>query len=540
MYKVFLVEDEIVLREGIKNNIQWESEGCTIVGDESDGELAYPMILREQPDILITDIKMPFMDGLELSKLIKKELPQIKIIIISGYSDFSFAQQAIDIGVTEYLLKPVTPDKLTTSVKNATRVIEKERKGKQILDQYQLLVYQKQGEKRKDFFNALVSKKMTLSQIVEQEEELGINMVASVFCVILFQFKAQEDMYKYSDEIVQCESRMQEALRNFSGVRVFERGMDGWAFILLGENEEKIEELIQELCNILMQISNVGVNYFGGIGRSVCRIRDLQQSFADANKAFSLRYFEHWNQFKSYDDTCNIKDQTEKWTNIRELNLEKLDRTLLEEFLKRGTIQDVNEFVNRYFEGLDSNTEGSDLLCQYIMMDGYSAMVKFLKNLKYSKETIDNSLKDMMNFNEQPAGLTDCRKFYKSILKEAIELRNMNSQKKYSALIEKAKDYIYLNYSMSELTLDKVASKVNISPNYFSTMFNQEMGMTFIEYLTDIRMDKAKEYLRCSSKRITEIGYMVGYLDSHYFSYIFKKTQNCTPSEYRTQGIGGE
>jgi len=236
MYKVFLVEDEIVIREGIKNNIHWEEEGFRIVGDESDGELAYPMILREQPDILITDIKMPFMDGLELSKLLKKEMPHLRIIIISGYSDFGYAQQAIDIGVSEYLLKPVTSSKLMASVKNAAAAIDKQRKEKGILEQYRLLVYQKQGEKRKDFFNALVSGGLSLPQIIEQEEELGINMMASAFCVLLFQFKVQEDMYEYSDEIVQCEAKMTQALREFPDIKVFERGTDGWAFILLGEN----------------------------------------------------------------------------------------------------------------------------------------------------------------------------------------------------------------------------------------------------------------------------------------------------------------
>ncbi|MGF7145606.1 two-component system response regulator YesN [Anaerotaenia torta] len=537
MYKVFLVEDEFVVREGIKNNIHWEEEGFRIVGDESDGELAYPMILREQPDILITDIKMPFMNGLELSKLLKKELPQLKIIIISGYSDFGYAQQAIDIGITEYLLKPVTSDKLMTAVKNAAAVIEKERKDQQILEEYQLLIYQQQGKKRKDFFNALVSGNMTLSQIIQQEEELGINMVASAFRIMLFQFKAQEDMYEYSNEVVQCEGRMQEVLREYSGIKVFERSMDGWAFILLGENEEQIEALTRELCKLLREISGGKVHYFGGIGRVVHRVRDLRQSFLDANRAFSPRYFERGDQFLFYSDVRNIKDQIGKWSNVRELNLEKLDRSLLDDFLKRGTLQDVDEFVDQYFEGLDANAMSSALFRQYIMMDGYSAIMKFLKELEYSKEKIDNSFKNSRDINEQLTSKEDCCKFYKTILKEAIDLRNRSSQKKYAGLIEKAKEYIHQKYSMSDLTLDKVASKVNISPNYFSSLFNQETGMTFIEYLTDIRMEKAKEYLRCTGKKITEIGFSVGYLDSHYFSYIFKKTQNCTPSEYRCRGM---
>lgn len=539
MYKVFLVEDEIILREGIKNNIHWEDEGFTIVGDESDGELAYPMIIREQPDILITDIRMPFMDGLELSKLLKKEMPQLKIIIISGYSDFGYAQKAIDIGISEYLLKPITSEKLLTSVKNAASAIEKERKERQLLEQYQSLIYQKQGEKRKDFFEDLVSGKLSLSQILERGEELGINMVASAFCIMLFEFKAQEDMHVYSNEIVQCEARMTQELKNFPNIRVFDRGMDGWAFILLEDNEEQLNALLRQLCELLILISNGRVHYFGGIGQIIYRVRDLQQSYIGAKKAFSLRYFDNGDQFLSYQDVRDIKEQIGNRINVSDLNLEKLDRTLLEEFLKRGTLQDVDEFVNSYFDGLGTNAMSSSLFRQYIVMDGYSVIIKFLKEQNYSKEMI-GSLKFTNDIVKQLSSLDDCCSFYKSILTEAIELRNKNSQKRYAGLIEKAKEYINQNYTMSDLTLDKVASTVNISPNYFSTLFNQETGMTFIEYLTDIRMEKAKEYLRCSGRKITEIGYLVGYLDSHYFSYIFKKTQNCTPSEYRSLGKGEE
>ncbi len=540
MYKVFLVEDEFVIREGIKSKIPWEEEGFKIVGDVSDGELAYPMIIREQPDILITDIKMPFMDGLELSKLLKKEMPQLKIIIISGYSDFGYAQQAIDIGISEYLLKPVTAMKLLAAVKNAATAIEKERNERQILEQYQMLVYQKQSEKRKDFFNALVSGKMSLSQIMEQEEELGINMVASAFCVILFQFKLQEDMYEYSDEVVQCEAIMTQELRKFSNIRVFERGLDGWAFILLGEDETQVLELTKELCSVIIRICGQKVHYFGGIGRCVHRIRDLRQSYLDANKAFSLRYFESKDQFLSANDVRDLKEQIANRINVSELSFEKLDRDLIDDFLKRGTIHDVDEFVESYFEGFTLSAMSSTLFRHYIMMDGYSAIIKFLQSLKYPKDKIDQSLKSMNRLMSQSSNLEDCRKFYRTILTEAIELRNAKSQKRYANLIEQAKDYMDQNYAMSDLTLNKVASKVNVSPNYFSSLFNQETGMTFTEYLTDIRMEKAKDYLRCSSNKITEIGYLVGYLDSHYFSYIFKKTQNCTPSEYRLQGKGVE
>ena len=127
MLKIFLVEDEIVIREGIRNNVDWEKEGFFFAGCASDGEMAYPMILKERPDILITDIRMPFMDGLELSRLLRKDLPQLKIIIISGYREFEYAQKAIDLGVTEYLLKPFKASKLLEVVHGVAEKIEKER-----------------------------------------------------------------------------------------------------------------------------------------------------------------------------------------------------------------------------------------------------------------------------------------------------------------------------------------------------------------------------------------------------------------------------
>lgn len=137
MLKVFLVEDEVVMRNGIKNNIPWEQEGFEFVGEASDGELAYPLIKREKPDILITDIRMPFMDGLELSRLVKKELPQIKIIILSGYNEFDYAKTAISIGVTDYLLKPISSAKLLEAVKKVGDMIEKEQDNVRLMERYE-------------------------------------------------------------------------------------------------------------------------------------------------------------------------------------------------------------------------------------------------------------------------------------------------------------------------------------------------------------------------------------------------------------------
>ena len=124
--KIFLAEDEAIIRRGIRDSIDWEANGLEFVGEAGDGEYAYPLILKTEPDILLTDVKMPFMDGLELSRLVKKSLPNIKIIILSGYNEFDYAKEAIKIGISDYLLKPITSASLVDALKRVAETIREE------------------------------------------------------------------------------------------------------------------------------------------------------------------------------------------------------------------------------------------------------------------------------------------------------------------------------------------------------------------------------------------------------------------------------
>ena len=167
MIKVFLVEDEKIIRESVKHNIPWNMEGLEFVGDAGDGEIAYPMIQQLKPDILITDIRMPFTDGLELSRLVKEVLPEIKIIILSGYSDFDYAKQAINIGVTEYLLKPISSEKLLQEIKKVAEKIKEERVQSYYQEQLQLNQKEQETIEKQKFFNQLIFKELTFTQIIE-------------------------------------------------------------------------------------------------------------------------------------------------------------------------------------------------------------------------------------------------------------------------------------------------------------------------------------------------------------------------------------
>ena len=145
MIKVFLVEDEAIIRRGIRDNIDWNANGFEFVGEAGDGEYAYPLILKTEPDILVTDVKMPFMDGLELSRLVKKARPQTKIIILSGYNEFDYAKEAIKIGISDYLLKPVTSVNLIDALKKVAETVREEREKSRLLERY-FVSYEKYTE----------------------------------------------------------------------------------------------------------------------------------------------------------------------------------------------------------------------------------------------------------------------------------------------------------------------------------------------------------------------------------------------------------
>ena len=194
--------DEIIIRNGIKNSINWEMHGYDFVGEASDGELALPMILEKKPDILITDIKMPFMDGLELSEQVKKVLPATKIMILSGYNEFDYAKMAIKIGVTDYLLKPISSEKLLDAVNKVAEEIRKEQSEKEQMNQYAREMQENKESEKFQFFNQVFAGSMPFGECLEQGKQLGIEISAEGYCVILFKIIMIDHPMDYNEDIV--------------------------------------------------------------------------------------------------------------------------------------------------------------------------------------------------------------------------------------------------------------------------------------------------------------------------------------------------
>lgn len=537
--KVFLVEDEMVIRRGIKNSIDWEKEGYIFCGEASDGELAYPMIIKEKPDILITDIRMPFMDGLELCKLVKKELPNIKILILSGYDEFDYAKEAIRLGVTEYLLKPISSGKLLEALNGVSESIRREKEDKDLVRKYMEEMRENTEHEKQKFFEQMIAGNLSMADALETGKKYEMSLSAGMYNLLLFRFTLGEENRKSGELLGEAEYAIEKLTERLEYVFEFQRGVEGWAFLLMADNEEQMSERVKELSKDLEEIMKnySTIAYFGGIGQPVARLRELEESFREAERALAARFTMELNRIISVDD-IRMAQNVDTLDDIEITSFGEIEktRTMLEKFLNNGVEDEIDEFVDVYINELPEENLKSVLMRQYIIMDAYIVMMSFCEKIEGIEGEMQAQSEELKNSMKTIQTLEEIKNYIRMLLKKIIGVRDTISGRRYSDIIEIAKDQIRKTYMSDEISLNTVAAEVGMSPSYFSSIFSKEMGKTFVEYLTEIRMDRAKELLMCSSMKTSEIGYEVGYKDPHYFSYIFKKTQNCTPKEFRARG----
>lgn len=537
--KVFLVEDEMVIRRGIKNSIDWEKEGYIFCGEASDGELAYPMIIKEKPDILITDIRMPFMDGLELCKLVKKELPNIKILILSGYDEFDYAKEAIRLGVTEYLLKPISSGKLLEALNGVSESIRREKEDKDLVRKYMEEMRENTEHEKQKFFEQMIAGNLSMADALETGKKYEMNLSAGMYNLLLFRFTLGEENRKSGELLGEAEYAIEKLTERLEYVFEFQRGVEGWAFLLMADNEEQMSERVKELSKDLEEIMKnySTIAYFGGIGQPVARLRELEESFREAERALAARFTMELNRIISVED-IRMAQNVDTLDDIEITSFGEIEktRTMVEKFLNNGAEDEIDEFVDVYINELPEENLKSVLMRQYIIMDAYIVMMSFCEKIEGIEGEMQAQSEELKNSMKTSQTLEEIKNYIRMLLKKIIGVRDTISGRRYSDIIEIAKDQIRKTYMSDEISLNTIAAEVGMSPSYFSSIFSKEMGKTFVKYLTEIRMDRAKELLMCSSMKTSEIGYEVGYKDPHYFSYIFKKTQNCTPKEFRARG----
>ena len=542
MLKIFLAEEEVVVRETIKRMIPWEELGFELVGEAADGEMALPLLIRQQPDLLITDIKMPFMDGLTLARLAKKEIPGLKVVILSGYDDFNYAKQAIGIGVEDYLLKPITKNALIERLSEIRSRYEHEKTQKEYYEKFQREMQAYEKNSSRDFFEALVGGSMDMMEVYKRAEKLGLDIVAEAYNVLIFTMNCDEDFSGQRDEYSSWEAESLELLENFfaghSSAMLFRSNIFSYGVLLKGQREtieENTRACVDEIRKILSR-QDGRREWFLAVGQSVERLSQIQKSYHTASRAFSQRYLYDEN-ILYYDEMETMEHpggqaETEDNAYLQKVDVNALNPAILQKFLSNGLQEETENFVKDYFYAIGQEPMESLVFRNYVILNVRFSVISFIKGLGCDTNEMESADTEEV-LAESGKNMESAIAYAKKMISQAIEIRDQNSGNKNRSILRTAVDFIDSHYMDEEISLNTVANVANVSSNHFSALFSQNMGQTFIEYLTTLRMNKAKELLRCTGMRSSEIAGEIGYKDAHYFSYLFKKTQGMTPSDYR-------
>ena len=520
MYKVFLVDDEIVVREGVRNSFPWEDTDFVLCGEAPDGEMALPMMQELKPDILITDIRMPFMDGLALSRHVSKTMPWVHIIILSGYDDFSYAREAITLGVKEYLLKPVTAQKLEDALNQIAEKIQAERVRQADLDALRHQLASSSRYAHEQLLLALMEGG-DVEGLSERAAALRLPLAANQYLVLL-----PEDMA--GQQLLTLQGIIQRLIEGARGT-IHQTVLNGKPVLLvLGESKADIEERAYALAQALdHEAAQSGLGSpMVAIGAAVSQLRQLPQALASAQGVLRSMEGQSRRIVGSMDMEMGMPPE-----------LMEGDILPLYEKLRYAAQQEGEQVVEEYFDSMGDMAAQSLLLMHYMLVDTLLAASRIIRQCGGDPgQTLPAHLAqegELMRLSNQPQKALAAGK---EMVSAALAFRDANAFSRYGEILRKARAYIEENYQRPEITLHDVAKHVALSNNHFCTVFSQEMGQTFIEYLTQLRMEKTKALLLSTDMRSPDIAVAVGYNDPHYFGYLFKKHAGMSPRDFRKEG----
>lgn len=543
MYKLLLVDDEEEVRKGIIQKIEWDKYGFEIVGECENGAEALEVAEKTLPDVVITDIKMPFMDGIKLSENLKEKLPNTKIVILTGFDEFEYAKKAIGLNVIEYLLKPISAQELIEVLKKIKKHLDDEIEEKEniyVLKEH----YRKSLPVLKEkFLTSLITTKLEKEEVEEKLKNYNINLNGNGFIVSLINidFKSVNSKpNKIKDENLVFNISEEKELWKFAVLNITEEIINnnnsGLAFThgdsivcLFFLNEEDTESKMNQILNVLENIRMSIQRYLNftvtiGVGTLCEDVSDLIHSYQNAVASIDYSIILGNNRIICIEDIESHSDT--------KIIFDDLKEHALSISIKLGKVEEITRTIDKLFEGiLDSKASINDY--QIYFLEIITTILKVAKSSNVDLSNIFgpkyNMFVEINRFNH----IEQIKNWIIDVSTKTMKYINKGRQDSCTILVNKAKQFVNENYSNSDISINKVCKYLHISPAYFSSIFKKEVKMTFVNYLTQIRMDTAKELLKKTDLKFFEIAEKVGYSESNYFSYSFKKNFGISPTEYR-------
>ena len=519
MYRLIIVDDEEVIRNGLRSVVDWEALGFTVVGTFSNGNGALGYLRQQKVDVVLADIRMPHLSGLDLARILMIDKPETVVVILSGYDDFQYAQEAIDLNVFKYLLKPIKEPQLTEvfgkirdSLDNREPRVDTGHR-LEALRERAIEEWLSAGEEAPlpPSVNGSLRglKEGGRGVLLIEPRAVGVREEESVdllgVCAGLRRI--------FADSVPESEARA-FILRN--GVRL--------AVILAGNHEE----LAGELFEIAQEESSgyAGLALSAAVGGMVTEEEEIPRSFVEAERNLAHRMYLGLGRLIRPGE-CREQAGGEGV----QLSVEGVADALV-----TGSRDQLADRLGAVFSGL---TDAALTRPETVRTRLLSFMVRLKERVSATTPTVAAALPEDGDLHRDLEDSCCLQEFHARLASALLSALNAagDGNGSRSAVVSAAVRYIQATYS-EDLSLDAVASEVGVSSGYLSRLFKQVTGETFKSYLTRIRMQEAKRLLSETGIKVYEIAEKVGYNDQHYFSEVFRKESGLSPLEYRNRAVG--
>lgn len=532
-YTVLLADDEEEVIQVIQKKINWEEIGFSVIGYATNGVKALEMTEEFQPDVIMTDIKMPYMDGIELASHVKARFSQTKILFFTGFDEFEYAKEAVHLEVEEYILKPVNSVELTEIFTKLKRKLDQEINEKRNVETLHKCYMESLPLLQANFYSSLIEGKIQEDEIGESLSNYQIIFQGPYFCCLVIHTSVSNMPGNMNPLLLSASVQKQakEHLADKWRAKCFSY-LENTILLVQLRNENEVTELTDDCdrfckyaCRILGAVVTVGVG-------QVCEdILGLSRSYESAREAVSYRVIYGASRAINMKEIVPGKMGREGSTNGTEmLNLFKT--------IRLGSKEDVTKAVGKYLSHI-SFPDKSLLQHHVDIMELISALYRFSVNQGINEGGLSGDIRNLYNrlLDMEPDVLYQWLVDTSLSFREKIFIaRNRSTQ----SFVTKAREYVSNNYMDEELSLDSICEVLGVSNSYFSTIFKKETGHSFIQYLTDFRMEQAAGLLIGTNEKSYMIAKQVGYIDPNYFSYVFKRRFGVSPSKYRTEHTKSE
>jgi two-component system, response regulator YesN len=527
MYKILIVDDEEIVRRSISRIVDWDALGFSSVLQAENGVEALEISLIEKPDLILTDIKMPFMDGLQLAEAIRENLPSTFVVILSGHDEFKFAQQAIGLGILDYILKPLGAASLTMKMQEIRKKLDEELQEKQYLIKVKNQLHQSLPLLRESFLNTLVCTPGSKTRAEDRLKFLDIKLSNGPYaiCVIEPDLGLLEpgDVEIYSFAIKNI------ALESLGSKHIVFSDQNGRIVIILCLDSINFQLDTRNMIFDILSVIQKSIELFlktiatFGVGTTVSTLSELYHSYSEALDALEYKYtLGKGKIYNIYDLDYHEPEFLYPFDAFSEF------MTHVKSFQLGLLKQDLSNMTSPLKE---KNASPANIKLIFIEL-----ITELLKLLTETKKVSAETWSQGLNLYNQIEKLVTVDEMAEVILNFAVTVSKCLAEVRATSsksIVSKAIEYVNTNYVLEDLSLYTTSSHIAVSAGYLSALFKKEAGINFSDYLTKVRMEKAIELLRATDMKTYEVAYKTGFSNPHYFSISFKKFTGRSPSEFR-------